>query len=315
MEDPAADAPEGTRRPTPAQRAEYLLVRTLAFVLSCTDLRGASRLAATGALLLGRVLRARHAMAAGNIRATLPGFGEGDRAERMVDEVFRGLGRTCAEFVHGPRRLRGRARRRWFRVEGHEAYAGIPVVVFLSAHFGNWEHSPAAAGTVGFRLSSIARPLDNPLMDRWITAMRVTAGASTVVKYGGLRGLMREARAGRSIAMMVDQSANRYGRLVPFFGRPVSMVTAGVALARRLRAPVCVGTMLRDGPGRHTLYLDPPLWVGAGREGEDRVLFEVNRRLERHILRRPADWLWLHRRWRVKADWKLETAVPTEEAS
>jgi KDO2-lipid IV(A) lauroyltransferase len=300
-------APE--RVPTLLQRLEYGVLRMFGFAILCTDVATASRITGFLAMLLGRALRERRAIAVDNIRRSMPGGLDAAQASKAVDEVYRALGRTAAEFVHGPRRLRGRATPRWLHVEGAEAYRDIPLIVFVSAHFGNWEHAPAAARTVGINVASIARPLPNPLLDRWVDLLRRGSGSATVLKHGGLRALLRQVKQGWSIGMVVDQSANWRGRLVPFMGRPASTVDSGVVLARRFNAPVCVGTMLRRRPGEHTLYLDPPLWVGEGKEGVDRALIEMNLRFERHIMRRPTDWLWLHRRWKVKEDWNLVPVV------
>jgi len=291
------------------RRLEYAGVRLLAFVLGCTDVHGATRIGAA----LGRVLwfvdRRHRAVAEDNLRKAYAGALPDREIRRIAREVYENIGRTGAEFVHGPRRLRGRAGARCFEVTGAEPLreaAGEGPAVFLSAHFGNWEHSVAAARGAGFDTVSVARPLDNPLLDRWIGRMRRATGTETVEKRGALRGLLRVARQGRSVAMLMDQNAGRHGMLVPFFGRPCSTIPAGVALARRLGAPVSVGTMERRAPGIHRLRLGPPMYVRDGEGGEKEALVEVNRQLEGRIRERPADWLWLHRRWRVKDDWGLE---------
>ncbi len=316
---PRASAADGggpgsdERRPVSlGHRVEYLLVRALAFVLLSTDLRGAVRIAEALAGLLGALDRRHRRTAEDNLRRALgPDMAEG-AAGPMARAVYRSLGRTAAEFVHGPRRLRGGAVRRFLSVSGHEPYAGGGPVIFLSAHHGNWEHAPAAARTAGFDVVSVSRPLDNPLLDRWVEGIRAATGAPTVSKRGALRGLLRVVRGGRSVGMLMDQNAGRHGRPIPFFGRIASTIPTGVALARRLGVPVAVATMERRAPGFHVLRFWPPLHVGDGEDAEDRALAEVNRRLERDIRRRPADWLWLHRRWRLKEEWGLGGS--TEEA-
>jgi len=306
---------DGPAAPTLLQRLEYLGLRAFAFALLCTDLRGAARMGSAASRAVGLLDPRHREIGFRNLRRAYGPALPDAEARRIVWKVYEGLGVTAAEWVHGPRRLRGRARARWIEVEGAEAVRraakGGPVV-FLSAHLGNWEHGIAAARQAGFDVIAIARPLDSPLLAGWIDRQRARTGTPTVQKYGALRGLIRAVRAGRSIAMLMDQNAGKRGRLVPFFGRPVSTIPSGVALAKRLRLPVVVATMERRAPGFHRLRFGPPMYVEDGAGGEDRMLETVNRVLEARVRERPGDWLWLHRRWRVKADWGLGGPVSGE---
>jgi len=308
---------EAPRRPTLRHRLEYLGARAGAFALLCTDVRGAVRIGRAFGRIVAWWDRRHREIAEDNLRKAYgPALPEAE-VRRIARAAFESLGVTGAEFLHGPRRLRGRARRRWFVVEGGaealRADSGGRLV-FLTAHLGNWEYGIAATRTVGFDLVALARPLGNPLVQDWITRVREETGTRTIPKYGGLWGLIRAAREGNSIAMLVDQSAGKYGRVVPFFGRPCSAVQTWVVLARRLRMPVCVGTMERRAPGRHRLVLEPPFLVGAGGIPEEEAMLRVSALLERRVRARPEEWLWMHRRWKIRADWGLAAEATTGDA-
>ncbi|MHC4820172.1 MAG: lysophospholipid acyltransferase family protein, partial [Planctomycetota bacterium] len=277
------DGESDQRKVTLGHRLEYVLVRMLAFVLRSTDVHGATRIGAALGRLLGLVDRRHRRVCDGNLQLAYGDAMSAEERTRVMWEVYENIGMTAAEFVHGPRRLRGKARARWMSVTGAEELNrerdGGPAI-FLSAHFGNWEQAPAAASLEGIRVTSVARPLDNPLLDRWVIDLRTSTGNEVVMKQGALRELIRVARRGRSIAILVDQNAGRHGKVVPFFGQPVSTFPTGIALAKRLGAPVTVGHIERLAPGRHRLHLGAPFRVGEDEGGEDEALAEVNRQIE-----------------------------------
>lgn len=297
---------EGSAAPTLRHRAEYLFARAAGFVLLCTDLRGASRIGGFFGRLLAAWDRRHRLIAEDNIRRAYGGSLPEAEVRRIADRVYEGLGITAAEVLHGPRRFRGRAERKWFQFEGADDLrraVGDRPVILLGAHYGNWEYLVPAARLAGWPMAPVARPLDNPLLDRWVAEIRGSLGNVPLEKSGALRGLIRAVKDGRNVGMLVDQNAGRHGRIAPFFGRPCSTQAAGISLARRLGIPFSIGTLHRRAPGFHRFVLGPPVYVRDDDAGEQEAVEEMNRQLEARVRRRPEDWMWLHRRWRIKPDW------------
>ncbi len=302
------------RKPTLGHRLEYLAVRAFAFVMLSTDVGGAARIGSFLGGLVGRVDRRHRFTAMENLRRAYGGSMSEREIARTAIRVYQRIGVTAAEFLHGPRRLRGRAVRKWFAVQGVDeilrATGGGPVV-FHGAHLGNWEHLIAAARTVGMEIVPVARPLDNPLLDRWVASIRAATGTLPTPKYGALRSLIRVIRDGRCVGIVADQNGGRGGTLASFFGRPCSTQSAGITLARRMRIPWAFGCLERGRVGVHRLRVGPPRLVPDDDAGEQAEVEELNRQVEAAVRRRPEDWMWLHRRWRIKADWGFPVE-PTE---
>jgi len=304
----------GENAPTWANRIEYVLVRLLALPILCTDVRGAARIGRVLGRVLGMVDRKHRTLAEDNLRRAYGSALPEAEVKRIIDRVYENIGVTAVETLHGPRRIRGRALGKWFTADIHpdlRARLKEGPVMFLGAHFGNWEHIIPAARAGGLHILTVARPLDNPLIDRWVVSVRHAVGHFSVPKEGALRGLLRTVRAGKCIGMLADQNGGRHGRLSTFFGRPCSTQAGGIVLARRLGIPFTVGSLERRAPGFHRLVLGPPVYVRDGEDGEREAVDAMNRRLEEFVRRRPADWMWLHRRWRIKADWGFPVE-PTE---
>src|SRR5262245_52122667 len=103
-----------------AHRLEYVLVQAGVFALLCTDVRGAARLGSFLRRPVGLVGRPHRRVAEDSLRRAWGAAMAPAAAERTALRVYEGLGVTAAEFIHGPRRIRGRASRKWFRVEAPE---------------------------------------------------------------------------------------------------------------------------------------------------------------------------------------------------
>ena len=178
-------------------------------------------------------------------------------------------------------------------------------VLFLTAHLGNWELM-ALATPLKFNFPSyvMVRPLDHKPMDAILTEIRSRTGNCVIDKdksAGLVRGLLLRNQV---IGILLDQNASWYeGVYVPFFGR-TACTNKGLAMfALRYDATVVPAFNSRLAGGRYRIIFHPPVsLIKTGDIGRDIVentaLF--NRIIEENIRMAPDNWLWVHRRWRIK---------------
>ena len=95
-------------------------------------------------------------------------------------------------------------------------------VVIISGHFGNFELGGYLLGLFGFPTYSIARPLDNPFLHRFVNRFRGSTGQHIVPKLGSREMVAEILRRGGTLALLGDQSAGDKACWVEFFGRPAS---------------------------------------------------------------------------------------------
>jgi KDO2-lipid IV(A) lauroyltransferase len=115
----------------------------------------------------------------------------------------------------------------------------------------------------------------------------------------GARGALAHLRAGGVIAMLMDQKMND-GIAASLFGRTAMTAPALAHLALRFRCPVIPTRAERLGPARFRIVVEKPLPLPdtGDRHADIAALTQtVNDTLERWIRDRPAEWLWLHRRF------------------
>ena len=178
-------------------------------------------------------------------------------------------------------------------------------VLFFTAHLGNWEMMALAAPLkFDFLFHVMARPLDHKPMDAVLTEIRTRTGNKVIDKdnsAGQIRGLLRQ---NQMIGILLDQNASWFeGVYVPFFGR-VACTNKGLAmLAIRYGATVLPAFNIRQKNGRYKIMFDPAVkLIRSGDLGRDIV--ENTRRfndiIEKYIRLGPENWLWVHRRWRIK---------------
>lgn len=301
----AAAAPAGARpRPTLRHRTEYVALRAFSALVSVAGFRVGAAVAGALVPLYCWADRRHFLVAAENIADRL-GL-EPAAARRMARASFRHLFLSAVEIMQLDREIERRGFDEVVAVENVEVMeaavrAGAGVVL-CTGHLGNWEAVARLAKVRGWKLTTIYRPLDNPLLDRWVGDYRGAHGQEMAPKRGALRFMLRALRGGGIGALLIDQDARRRGVMVPFLGRPASTVRTPAELALRTGAAIISVFTARTGPGfRHVVRFDPPLAVAPSGDREAdvvRIMTELNRRLETALRRAPEQWLWAHRRWK-----------------
>ena len=179
-------------------------------------------------------------------------------------------------------------------------------VLLCTAHLGNWELMNTALSLEGHSLDCLARPMDNPLIHRYLEKRRTRNGTNIIYKYGGALKMLGQLRKNRIVAMVIDQNVNHGSRImVDFFGEPASSTPLPATLAIESGAPIIVGFCVPREDGRYHIAFQEPIFAsGSASNGEDviRVTREIHRRLEAQIEATPACWYWLNRRFKNDAE-------------
>jgi KDO2-lipid IV(A) lauroyltransferase len=238
-----------------------------------------------------------------NLRAAFPERTE-QEIESIVREMCDNLGRTVAEYAHLDKlSLIGKNPRIFVdSVEIADAeMARGKGVMFVSGHFANWEVMSFAAAQHGYEGGVVYRPQNNPFVDRWLVKQRQKNGPKDQISKGaqGTRRIFTLLRRGKAIFMLVDQKTNE-GVPALFFGREAMTTPAPASLALKLGATLVPISNERVGGSRFRMTVHAPIqFTPTGDHDRDVLLLtgEINRAIEAAVLKRPSQWLWLHRRW------------------
>lgn len=180
---------------------------------------------------------------------------------------------------------------------------GEPMIL-ITGHYGNWELLGHFFALIGYPVVALARPIDNPLINKWVLDLREARGTKIVTKWGATPILQETLQRGGRLGFIADQNAGDGGMFVPFFGRLASTYKSIGLLAMRYNVPILVGGATRIRGKLHyelkcTDCITPDDWA----DQPDPLFYitaRYNRALEHAILAAPEQYLWLHRRWKSR---------------
>jgi len=170
-------------------------------------------------------------------------------------------------------------------------------VILLAGHFSTLEIAPKFL-TPHARISLLYRRHRNLVFEQTLRKLRLRYAAG-VLRRRELRQAVKCLRAGGILWYAPDQDFGRdHSVFADFFGIPCATTTATSRMARLGRALV-IPLHHERSQGGYDVWLDPPLDDFPSRNAQ-RDCERLNRLFESWVLRAPADYLWLHRRFKTR---------------
>jgi len=301
---PAAAETRKRRRKHPLlQRVEYAAYKLVARRVAAMSEESVHRWGTRLGALASKVLRGRDRLAMGNLRSVYPERAEGE-LRKIANDCWRHFGRELLLSIQMQNLSREEVAARCPFVNAHlleEAIARGKGTILISAHWGGWEVAGLAVMSLVNNIRTVARPLDNELLERELQQIRARTGAEVVDRRKAARVLLRGLADNAVAVLLPDQAVlPREGVLVPFLGRPAWTTPAPAKMALRAGATIVFGFCIPDGL-RHRLEFAEAIRADLLTD-EERDPVELTRRINevigRRIHERPELWLWMHDRWK-----------------
>jgi len=249
-------------------------------------------------------LRAQH-----NLEMAIPEIGPEERA-RLVEQSYEHLLKLIVEVTYSSRVLSLDSWGKYTHLELDELRPAIKLlnsgkpIIMLTGHVGNWEALGVLLGMLGYRMEALARPLDNPLLNDWVTRIREKRGLKVIVKWDATDRMIDVLSGGGALGFIADQNAGDRGLFVPFFGKLASTYKSIALLAMSQNVPIVCGYAQRiGGPFEYrvgsTDLIMPEDWA----DQPDPVYYitaRYMRAIEMMIRKAPDQYLWVHRRWKSR---------------
>ena len=264
----------------------------------------------TGVFLFN-ILHSRRAIAIDNISQALPFMklhpswtSEFETAEEIALATFMNLGISIVEvcrLYHG----NGDALIDSIEVKGREnlliARKKHMGIIFVGGHCGNWElMSLSFKKLFDENVWAIVRQQNNPYLNAVVDKMRMSYGNKVIYKNAALRPILGGIKNDGVIGMLSDQAVfEDNGTLIEFLGRKAWANKAPAIIAHKTGVPL-VPVFINRSENHHVLTIYPEYQL-CGDRSEDGVRRDIQALacyLEDFVCAHPADWYWIHRRWK-----------------
>lgn len=168
-------------------------------------------------------------------------------------------------------------------------------VIFVTGHFGNHEAPRHVLTQMGYTIGGLYRPMANAYFnDHYAKTMSSWGGPVFAQGRQGTIGFAKHLRGGGMATLLFDV-ANAGGVNLPFLGHPARTALSAAELALRFNAVMIPYFAIRqeDGLSFEVVVEDPIPHTTA-----EEMMAQATQRLEAHVAIHPAQWFWVHRRWK-----------------
>jgi Kdo2-lipid IVA lauroyltransferase/acyltransferase len=299
------------RKSKPQIWLEYAAARSVLGFLGILPRKAAVSLATSLSMLAYHLLGKLRRVAEINLSIAFPGLGETER-QRLTKGAFRNLGRILGEMSHFPSVTRESLEKTiefqidpavWAEYEKlKEEGRGV---IIVSPHLGNWEMLVFGWSVHHEPMSYLARPLDNPLIEKLTVKLRTRFGNRPINKTNSVTPALRVLRNGGLLGILADVNAHpKEGVFVPFFGTPACTSSGVALLAMRTNAAIIPMCGVWDEKEGHYIGVHGPVIYpsNTGDRHSDIVTTTAafTAEVEKLVRKYPDQWLWIHKRWKTR---------------
>ncbi|HVS71482.1 MAG TPA: lysophospholipid acyltransferase family protein [Phycisphaerae bacterium] len=292
--------------------AQYLGARFTAMMLGMFPVNANLRTARAVGAVLYRIDRKHRKRALENLRASFPEKSQAE-LERIAQRSMQHFIELVMDVLFSTRLINVESWHRYVHLDGLSDSLRILLrgrgAIMLTGHYGNWEILGYTLATLGFETYSVARPIDNPLIDAWLLGVREKKGQVILSKRGVTTTALDVLQNKGVLGFIADQNAGPKGMFVPFFGRQASTYKSIGLLAIEHQVPVVVGYARRRGDrfefdiGTQDIIY-PEEWKNFPRDHYRDELHYITARytkaIEDFVRDDPTQYLWIHRRWKTR---------------
>ncbi len=174
-------------------------------------------------------------------------------------------------------------------------------VLFITGHCGNWELMALTMSAKFKNISVVARPLNNPYLNKLVELSRKRYGNTVIYKKGALKTVIQTLGEKGYVGILMDQAvlANE-GYIIEFLGRNAWTTKMPALIARKTGAAV-VPAFIHRTDGTHVIKIYPEVEISKNNDRDKAVIEDTKRfskYIESYIQEHPSEWLWIHRRWK-----------------
>lgn len=186
-------------------------------------------------------------------------------------------------------------------------------IVFAIGHFGNFElFAHCGQFLPEYKIATTYRGVRQASLNRLLQSLRQKSGCLFFERRTDGEALRNAMNAGNlALGLLADQRGR--GLDLPFFGRPCSTSPAVALFALRYDAPIYPAICFRVAAGRWEIHVgdEIPTHENSHPRTSEAIMIDVNRAFESAVRRDPANWFWVHNRWKAVDNRKTKNLRPS----
>ena len=235
-----------------------------------------------------------------NIKRAIPNI-ENKELRKISSLMWNNYGRVFAEFMFMKDFRTGKLAQN-IEINGMSILEKIKSnkeqVVFISGHLSNFELMAMYLEKSGINLCAIYRPLNNIFLNKLMESIREKYICKNQIKkgIGGLKKLIFLKNKNLSTALMIDQRVSE-GILSDFFNEKALTTTIPAQLVKKFNIPVVPVYIERTGALKFKISINEPVSFPQSSSVES-ITDDLNKILEKMIIKKPDQWIWSHNRWK-----------------
>ena len=278
---------------------EFIFVYTLLIIFKIIGYKNASNFGAIIGKKIGPLFRSNTKIQI-NLKNSNIGNSEEER-KSIINSMWGNYGRILAEYVY-LKQFRKNNLNQFIEIEGLNYLNEIKInneqVVFISGHFNNFELMAMQIEKAGINLCTIYRPLNNPFLNIIMENIRKNYICKNQIKKGkgGTRDLLNLFKKNFSAALMIDQRVSE-GENIDLFNNSAKTTTIPAQLVKKYGCDIIPVYIERLKNYHFKLYFNKPIKFDDNLSIQE-ITLELNKILEKMILKNPDQWIWSHDRWK-----------------
>ena len=281
---------------------EFIIVSSLFATFRIIGLQNASFMGSYLARILGPLFRSKKIIEK-NLKICFKKISQ-EEIKKISHGMWDNIGRTFSEYVF--LKNFNKNHDNLIKLNGREYLDEIKnsnkPVVFVSGHISNFELLGTKLNRYGIRFCAIYRPLNNIFLNPIMEYLRLKYVCPMMFKKGrsNIRELLNNIKSGYSVIIIADQRTSE-GKKVEFFNYPALTTTIPAQISLKYNCKIVPLRMERLSYNNFEMTVYKPFEYKKSDNYEKdtySLTLEINKQLEKMILKRPEQWLWSHNRWK-----------------
>jgi len=284
----------------------YIAVRIIGMILQMFPINLNLKTARLMGWIWYRIMRRHRERAKEHLRLAYGSELDQEQIEQMSLQSLQQLTMMAVESIFTPRLINEWTWPRYVKLknidQALDALLSERGAIMLTGHYGNWELLGIMLTAIGFPITAVMRPLDNPYLNDHLMDVRARRGLKLLYKKGAAQSADEILSSGGILCFIADQNAGRKGEFVDFFGQKASTYKSIGLLAMEHNVPVIVGYARRLSPNfEYEVGCNRVIMPSEWKKHQNELHWltqEYTRAIEMFVREAPEQYLWIHRRWK-----------------